>query len=484
MTTTRSLPVYTFSGFASKAFYVVTFVLLLCMKLPSWLLNDLVPSRRPRQTWDFRRSFFVRMFKHSAVSLALELGLGIGGNGRDPRAPVHESDMKDAKHIFVEPFPLDYIKGEVKKYVEKAQVGPEKIGGYWFGKRGEKGGPVPPPEENEMVVMHCHGGAYLGTAHPEDSTAWISRGVLQHCNSIITRTFSIDYRLCSAPPYPTESPFPAALLDALAGYYYLLNFGFKAKNIILMGDSAGGNLALALTRYLVENPIADIPPPGALLLLSPWCDITASHEGLHPESSSYKNNHSDYLCSPNAELAQWTIKAFLGPMSMEEARTNPYISPSSLHLSEERLNGLFKGFPRTYVLAGGAERILDEIRTLRDRLQKDLMPLSSGSHAKGEVAPYEEEIPWVTYDEVDDALHDFLMFPWHQPEVDHTLQRINIWMQGLAKVRDRTPVEPEESFDEVQKHVPTTPLWVKYDGSGMWLIGKLAHILYPEVILV
>ena len=53
----------------------------------------------------------------------------------------------------------------------------------------------------------------------------------------------------------------AALIDALAGYNYLVNtVGFHPTRIILEGDSAGGNLALALTRYLLEhrNPVSDL----------------------------------------------------------------------------------------------------------------------------------------------------------------------------------------------------------------------------------
>lgn len=91
--------------------------------------------------------------------------------------------------------------------------------------------------------MHCHGGAYtLGSANPKDGAAVLTRDVLKKCGPSIERVFSLEYRLSSAPPYPAANPFPAALLDALAGYRYLTQFGFKAENIILLGDSAGANL--------------------------------------------------------------------------------------------------------------------------------------------------------------------------------------------------------------------------------------------------
>lgn len=53
-----------------------------------------------------------------------------------------------------------------------------------------------------------------------------------------------DYRL--AP----EHPYPAALEDAVAAWDYLMLLGYGAREVIVAGDSAGGNLALALTLSL------------------------------------------------------------------------------------------------------------------------------------------------------------------------------------------------------------------------------------------
>ena len=76
--------------------------------------------------------------------------------------------------------------------------------------------------------------------------------MIQHTSSI-TRILSVDYRV-SAMGSPgnanTKNPYPSALLDALAGYSYLIKtLGFTSQNITIAGDSAGGNLALALARY-------------------------------------------------------------------------------------------------------------------------------------------------------------------------------------------------------------------------------------------
>lgn len=81
--------------------------------------------------------------------------------------------------------------------------------------------------------------------------------------------FHIDYRL--AP----ENPYPAALEDALKAYRQILAMGFSADNLIVGGESAGGNLAAALLLKVREEKLAQ---PAGLYLLSPWLDMTASGE--------------------------------------------------------------------------------------------------------------------------------------------------------------------------------------------------------------
>ncbi|MCH1929492.1 alpha/beta hydrolase [Shewanella sp. A25] len=75
--------------------------------------------------------------------------------------------------------------------------------------------------------------------------------------------FVPDYRL--APEYP----FPAACDDVLEAYLHLIAVK-DAENLILMGDSAGGNLALSL---LLELKRLKLPLPKACVLLSPALDL-------------------------------------------------------------------------------------------------------------------------------------------------------------------------------------------------------------------
>jgi len=273
------------------------------------------------------------------------------------------------------------------------------------------------PQPGEKVILVLHGGAYIRlSAHPSDPTAEIARGLLKSVDSV-RRVLSVEYRLSSHKPFQVANPFPAALLDALAGYIYLVHeVGFAPSDIIIEGDSAGGNLALALTRYLTEyHDTPRLPDaPGALLLLSPWVDLAASHSKL-PNGSAVTCRSSDYL--PSESGFAYPVVAFIGPHGPEAAETNPYISPASLN------PGLvidFKNFPRTFIVSGDAEILLDQIRTLRDRMFKDLGEGNGLSDGEGKVR----------YFEVPDAVHDFLVFPWHQPEAKNTFLAISAWIDA------------------------------------------------------
>jgi len=272
-------------------------------------------------------------------------------------------------------------------------------------------------QPGEKVILALHGGGYVRlSAHPSDPTAEIARGLVKNVDSV-RRVLSVEYRLSSHKLLHVVHPFPAALLDALAGYIYLVHeVGFAPSDIIIEGDSAGGNLALALTRYLTEyHDTPRLPDaPGALLLLSPWVDLAASHSKL-PNGSAVTCRSSDYL--PNASRSSYHVVAFIGPHDPEAAETNPYISPASLN------PGLiidFKNFPRTFIVSGDAEILLDQIRTLRDRMFKDLGEGNGLSDGEGKVR----------YFEVPDAVHDFLVFPWHQPEAKNTFLAISAWIDA------------------------------------------------------
>jgi acetyl esterase/lipase len=114
----------------------------------------------------------------------------------------------------------------------------------------------------DRALLYLHGGAWMiGSAamyrHFVSRLAYYS-GI----NALV-----IDYRL--AP----EHPFPAGLDDCLAAFEYLVERGIGPEKIVVAGDSAGGNLTLAL---LLARRDHGLPLPGAAVGISPATDLTRS----------------------------------------------------------------------------------------------------------------------------------------------------------------------------------------------------------------
>ncbi|KAL4063639.1 Alpha/Beta hydrolase protein [Scleroderma yunnanense] len=373
----------------------------LCVLLPVWVVTYALPTLRPRPAWTWGHAIAIALCRH--INL---ISFSVGGI---PSLPDHHAIVpsKEAQGIWIDGAP-QLITADLKVWTALSKVEPVRIPGYWYGKKGIVPGPTSPVQPGDKVFLYLHGGGYVVlSAHPKSLTSNIPRALVELDDSI-PRALAVEYRLSSTHPLPDRNPFPTALLDALAGYNYLVNVvGYSPSNVIVAGDSAGGNLSLALVRYLVENrgtTNVSLPgPPGGLLLLSPWTDLSDSHDT--PDSSAFANK-GDVLPSMTDDFPFYAKRAFLGPYGLGMAVSNRYISPASL---SPLANARFIGFPRTFIKAGGAERLLDQIRTLRNKMVADI------SEDK------------VTYYEAPDAIHDYLAFPSH-PACSSTLKAIQHWL--------------------------------------------------------
>ena len=175
-----------------------------------------------------------------------------------------------------------------------------------------------------------------------------------------------EYRL--AP----EHPYPAARQDALKAWDYLMFQGYGARDVVLLGDSAGGNLALVLTLMLRD---AHRQLPRRLVLFSPWTDMTLSGE-------SYAHcAHSDP--SLTADYMQATRDAYAPGLDWKD----PLLSP---------VFGDFTGFPPVMIQVGSQEILFDDSARLHENL------LAQGIPCRMEC--------W------EDMWHVFQMFPLKQSE--------------------------------------------------------------------
>ncbi len=187
--------------------------------------------------------------------------------------------------------------------------------------------------DRRRAILYCHGGGFtsgnLGYSRPLSAklaaiTGW--------------QTLSFEYRL--AP----EHPFPAAVDDAMKAWDYLMYQGFGARDIVVAGDSAGGNMALVLCHQLKA---AGRRLPARLVLMSPWTDMTASGKSYTERVDMDPMITMDYL------------QAVRGVYAIDEDLTSPLLSP---------LFGDFSGFPATLIQAGSNEILLSDSVRLRDRM--------------------------------------------------------------------------------------------------------------------
>lgn len=119
---------------------------------------------------------------------------------------------------------------------------------------------IPQGSSSDQVLLYLHGGGFvLGLSFPHFHMV----GYL--AKKMDLRALMVDYRL--APDYP----FPAALDDCVAAYRWLLTQGIPPHNIVLAGDSSGGNLTITTMMKLRDS---GLPLPTAAACLSPVTDFT------------------------------------------------------------------------------------------------------------------------------------------------------------------------------------------------------------------
>lgn len=192
----------------------------------------------------------------------------------------------------------------------------------------------------KYVILYCHGGGYMTGSYR------YARSITNKlASSTSMDVLSFDYRL--AP----EHPYPAAIEDALRVWDYLMYQGYGARDIIVAGDSAGGNLALTLTLALKEQ--GRILPRG-LLLFSPWTDMTRS-------GKSYQTKVSvDPILT--IEYIEEATQAYAAGEDLED----PMISPVFAD---------FTGFPQTFIQVGTNEVLLSDSLKLDKQMLKCRVPV-------------------------------------------------------------------------------------------------------------
>jgi acetyl esterase/lipase len=203
-----------------------------------------------------------------------------------------------------------------------------------------------PASRPDRHVLYLHGGGYV-----TGSLGLYRHFIWRIAAAARARVLAIDYRL--AP----EHPFPAALDDAFAACRWLLAGKADPRRTAVMGDSAGGGLALALLLKLRDR---GHERPAAAVALSPWTDLALAGASL------VRNAKSDPM------LTMADTRLFAGSYLAGADPRHPYASP---------LYGNPAGLPPTLIHAGSDEIQRDDAERMAEKMH------AAGCHVEIEVWP-------------------------------------------------------------------------------------------------
>jgi acetyl esterase/lipase len=206
---------------------------------------------------------------------------------------------------------------------------------------------VPPKNKNDQfLLLYCPGGAFVSGPN---LLSWDSLATLTK-NTGIT-AWMLDY------PKAPESKILETTQNIDAVYIKALET-YPASNIILMGDSAGGNLILTLTQRLIEKAL---PLPKRLIAICPAFD------------GSLTNPEIDVVDPLDCMLSKKGVKSAKEMCKGNLETSDPMLSP---------LYGSFKGFPPVNLFMAEYDILYPDQKLGRDKMKAEGVDLTVTIGAK------------------------------------------------------------------------------------------------------
>lgn len=188
-------------------------------------------------------------------------------------------------------------------------------------------------------VLYLHGGAYV---HSVENEHWTFAGVL--AEALGCRVVLPMYPLAPDHQYDETQAMVNAVYDRFLA-------GTDPADQVVMGDSAGGALAIVLARKLRDD---GRPVPANLVLISPWLDITMTDPAV-----PILDQRDPYLSTPGLLEAG---RLYAGDLDPRDERVSP-------------LNGSFEGLGHITLYAGTRDVLLRDSRRLHDIAEQHNLPV-------------------------------------------------------------------------------------------------------------
>lgn len=212
---------------------------------------------------------------------------------------------------------------------------------------------VLPADGTRRVVLYLHGGAFLACG--ANSHGRLVEALSSFADAPV---LVVNYRLL-----PKHS-IGMALQDCLDGYRWLRTRGYRPEQIALVGDSAGGYLAMALAQRLLEMSGAlgiegdrsgpnHVEQPAALVAISPLLQLAAERKRRHP------NSGTDAMFPPGAFTALSRLVDTSAARNRRDGVPEPIYEP---------LDHISAGMPRTLIHVSGSEVLLHDAQLAAARL--------------------------------------------------------------------------------------------------------------------
>ncbi|GAB3014066.1 alpha/beta hydrolase [Streptomyces pseudoechinosporeus] len=239
----------------------------------------------------------------------------------------------------------------------------------------------PVDASTDHVLLHTHaGGSVL-------ASAFVDRKLAGHiAKAAGAPVLVLDFR--RAP----EHKYPAQVDDSEAAFNWLLSEGYAPGNIITIGHSIGGFLAVALVLRLRDKKL---PLPGAIVSISPWCDLEIANETIA------SNAGTDKILSK--EMLEFFRESWIGGTGIEFTDTR-------INLNRADLSGL----PPTLVSWGTYEVLEGEDEEFAARVK------DAGIDTTTVVVP--------------GGQHSYVYSAGRVPETDAAIAQIGAWVREKAKI--------------------------------------------------